>query len=60
MYKPYPSVYVDKWNDDYVRLPCSPQNIDSKNSSKWQTIEKCLKKLSENLVKLAEPSLIEV
>ncbi|CAF1511564.1 unnamed protein product [Adineta ricciae] len=47
------SVYVDKWDDDHVRLPCSSFNLTNKGSRKWSIIQNALiylqRKCAENV-----------
>ncbi|XP_067673402.1 poly(ADP-ribose) glycohydrolase-like [Haliotis asinina] len=47
---PYPASFVDKWDQDHVRMPCSPQNeypVETKTSKttlrqRWGLIEEAL------------------
>ncbi|CAF3862458.1 unnamed protein product [Adineta steineri] len=39
--------YRDIWQDDYVRMPCSADNITSDGTSKWCVIQIALMKLKE-------------
>ncbi|CAF1192584.1 unnamed protein product [Adineta ricciae] len=43
-------VYVDKWDDDHVRLPCSPYNLTNKNNPKWSIIQNALIYLQQKCV----------
>ncbi|GFX24064.1 poly(ADP-ribose) glycohydrolase [Trichonephila clavipes] len=50
--RPYPPIYRDNWNSDYVRMPCSPQNLylvensngDKQIKSRWDLICQSLRR----------------
>ncbi|UJR32570.1 hypothetical protein I4U23_020031 [Adineta vaga] len=43
-------VYIDKWDDDHVRLPCSPLNLRNNGSLKWSIIQSALLHLQQKCV----------
>lgn len=49
--KPLPhSLYVDQWNENFVRMPFSDSNVDRNGRKRWLEIIRCLNLLSEVLV----------
>ncbi|GAB6028370.1 hypothetical protein CHUAL_002538 [Chamberlinius hualienensis] len=44
---PWPRIYEDKWDDDHVKMPCSPNNLyrcpEKGLQSRWSLIEETLR-----------------
>lgn len=50
--------YIDKWNDEYVKMPFSDFNLNEKNQSQWPATINFLNMLSKTLVE--DPDSIHI